>query len=96
MVPIYKDVDAFNQTLKAEAAWVFGGGLHPPETATVVRIQGRDVLTTDGVFAESKEQLGGFWIINARPPPTPTDLRSSSSTTSSDVVFLGRSSKPLR
>jgi hypothetical protein len=62
---IYKDVDAVNEELKAAGAWVFGGGLHPASTATVVRAQEGDVLTTDGPFAETKEQLGGFWIIQA-------------------------------
>ena len=42
---------------------MFAGGLHPPATATVVRAQGGQVVTTDGPFAETKEQLGGFWII---------------------------------
>ena len=46
-------------------AWVFGGGLHPPATATVVRITDGEVVTTDGPFAETKEQLGGFWVIKA-------------------------------
>ena len=46
-------------------AWVFAGGLHPADTATVVRVQDGEVLTTDGPFAETKEQLGGFWIIDA-------------------------------
>jgi hypothetical protein len=44
---------------------VFGGGLHPADTATVVRVKDGEVLTTDGPFAETKEQLGGFWIIEA-------------------------------
>lgn len=65
MEQAYKDVDAFNDELQAEGTWVFGGGLHPATTATVVRIQDDEVLTTDGPFAESKEQLGGFWIIDA-------------------------------
>lgn len=44
---------------------MFAGGLHPSTSATVVRIQGDEVVTTDGPFAETKEQLGGFWIIDA-------------------------------
>jgi hypothetical protein len=60
-----KDVDAFNAELRSEGAWVFAGGLLPPSTATVVRGQGGQVITTDGPFAEAKEQLGGFWIIEA-------------------------------
>jgi hypothetical protein len=61
----YKAVDAFNDELKSAGAWVFAGGLHPPETATVVRSQGGQVVTTDGPFAETKEQLGGFWVVMA-------------------------------
>jgi hypothetical protein len=63
MQQAYKAVDAFNAELQSAGAWVFAGGLHPPSTATVVRAQGGQVVTTDGPFAETKEQLGGFWII---------------------------------
>ncbi|MDQ4005681.1 MAG: YciI family protein [Actinomycetota bacterium] len=59
----YKDVDAFNEEVKAQGAWVFGGGLHPADTATVVRVKDGEVLTTDGPFAETKEQLGGYYLI---------------------------------
>ena len=41
------------------------GGLHPPNTATVVRARAGEVLTTDGPFAEGKEHIGGFWVIKA-------------------------------
>jgi hypothetical protein len=61
----YKDVDALNAQIQAEGAWVFAGGLHPAATATVVAISDGDVVTTDGPFAETKEQLGGFWVIKA-------------------------------
>jgi hypothetical protein len=61
----YKDVDAVNAQMQSDAAWVFGGGLHPPATATVVRIRDGEAVATDGPFAESKEQLGGFWVIKA-------------------------------
>jgi hypothetical protein len=61
----YEDVAAFNAELQDAGAWVFAGGLHPPDTATVVRIQDGDVLTTDGPFAEGKEHVGGFWVIKA-------------------------------
>ena len=60
---MYKDVDAVNQRIKDAGAWVFGGGLHPTNTATVVRHQNGEVLTTDGPYVETKEQLGGFWVI---------------------------------
>jgi hypothetical protein len=65
MQKAYQQVDAFNAGLKAAGNWVFAGGLHPPATATVVRIHDGEVLTTDGPFAETKEQIGGFWIITA-------------------------------
>ena len=61
----YADVEAFNAELRTRGAWVFAGGLHPADTATVVRVTDGDVLTTDGPFAETKEQLGGFWVIEA-------------------------------
>ena len=61
----FKAVDAFNAEVQAAGLWVFAGGLHPPSTATVVRAQGGQVVTTDGPFAETKEYLGGFWVIKA-------------------------------
>jgi hypothetical protein len=62
---IARDLDALNQELKAAGAWVFAGGLYPPSTATVVRLQDGEVLMTDGPFAEGKEHIGGFTIIKA-------------------------------
>jgi hypothetical protein len=62
---MYDDVGAFNNRLQAEGSWVFAGGLHPADVATVVRSEGGEVVMTDGPFAESKEQLGGFWVIQA-------------------------------
>jgi hypothetical protein len=62
---MYADVDAFNKQLQADGQWVFAGGLHPPTSATVVQVTDGQVLTTDGPFPESKEQLGGFWILTA-------------------------------
>jgi hypothetical protein len=61
----YAQVDAFNNEVQEAGAWVFAGGLHPATSATVVRSQDGEVLTTDGPFAETKEQLGGFWVIKA-------------------------------
>jgi hypothetical protein len=61
----YKAVGDFNAELRSSGAWVFAGGLHPPSTATVVRTQAGKVITTDGPYSETKEQLGGFWVIKA-------------------------------
>ena len=58
-------VDTFNEKLTAAGAWVFAGGLHPASSATVVRPADNSVSMTDGPFAESKEQMGGFWVIEA-------------------------------
>jgi hypothetical protein len=66
MEKAYKDVDAFNAELQQSGAWVFAGGLHPASTATVVRSRGGDVTTMDGPFAETKEQLGGFFLVEAK------------------------------
>jgi hypothetical protein len=63
--PIMRDLDALNREMKAAGAWVFAAGLHPADTATVVRQQGDEVLITDGPFTEGKEHLGGFTIIDA-------------------------------
>jgi hypothetical protein len=60
---VMRDVDALIAETKAAGAWVFNGGLHPPSTATVLRLRDGDVLTTDGPFAEAKEHIGGFIII---------------------------------
>jgi hypothetical protein len=62
---VMRDVDTLNDELKAAGAWVFAGGLHPPDTATVLRVCGSDVLTTDGPFTEGKEHIGGFTVIKA-------------------------------
>src|SRR5579863_4113162 len=58
-------IDAIRAELQESGAWVFGNGLHPPSTATVLRAKDGDVLVTDGPFAEGKEHLGGFTIIKA-------------------------------
>ena len=58
-------VSAFNETLQQAGAWVFGCGLRPASSATVVRAADGDVSMTDGPYAETKEQMGGFWIIEA-------------------------------
>ena len=65
MQKVFKDVDDFNAELQAAGAWVFAGGLHPHTTASVVQLKDGDVLTTDGPFAEGKEHIGGFWVIQA-------------------------------
>jgi len=62
---IMRDVKALREEMRGAGAWVFSGGLHAPSTATVVRVNGGDVLTTDGPFTEGKEHIGGFTIVKA-------------------------------
>jgi hypothetical protein len=56
---------AFNDKLRADGYWVFAGGLQPASTATVVDGQGDKPVMTDGPYLESKEVIGGFWVIDA-------------------------------
>jgi hypothetical protein len=61
----WKQVYALEAEMRSAGAWVFSGRLHEPATATVVRLTDGEVVTTDGPFVESKEHLGGFYIIQA-------------------------------
>lgn len=63
--PIMKDLNALSDEMKAAGVWVFSGGLHAPSTATVLRQQNGEVITTDGPYVEGREHLGGFTIIKA-------------------------------
>jgi hypothetical protein len=65
MDKIGADVDALNDEIRAAGRWVFAAGLLPSSTATVLRMKDGEVLTTDGPFAEGKEHVGGFWVIQA-------------------------------
>jgi hypothetical protein len=61
----WQKILVLEEEMKSAGALVFSGKLNDPDTATVVRIAGSDLMTTDGPFAESKEYLGGFYIIEA-------------------------------
>jgi hypothetical protein len=65
MDQIMAQVNALVQEAKAAGAWVFNGALHGPSTATLVRLERGDVLTTDGPYTEGKEHIGGFLIVKA-------------------------------
>lgn len=64
MEQAFADVDALNEQLRAEGSWVFAGGLQAPSTATVVDGQGETPVMTDGPYLETKEHIGGFWVID--------------------------------
>ncbi len=73
MEQAFADTGAFNERLQAEGYWVFAGGLETATAAKVVDGQGGTPVVTDGPYLESKELLGGFWIIDA--PDLDTALR---------------------
>jgi hypothetical protein len=62
---VMKDVGALEDEMKTTGTWLFGGRLHEAGTATVVRADDGEVLTTDGPFVEAKEHLAGFYLIEA-------------------------------
>jgi hypothetical protein len=63
MQTAFAQVDKVNNEMQDAGVWVFGGGLLPADNATVVRTQDGTTTMTDGPFAETKEQLGGFWVV---------------------------------
>ncbi len=70
---MYRDVAALNEELQAAEAWVFAGGLMPPDTATVVNAAGETLSVTDGTRADGTFEMGGFWVIDV------TDLEAAQS-----------------
>jgi hypothetical protein len=60
-----RDLGTLNEEMEAAGAWVFAAALHQPEASTVVRADGDGLLITDGPYAESKEFIGGFDVIQA-------------------------------
>src|ERR1700730_11419811 len=62
---IMSDVTAVKKEMQAAGVWLFSGGLHSPSSATVLRHQNGDIVTTDGAFIENKKQIGGITILKA-------------------------------
>ena len=60
---IMSDVIALQREMQSAGVWVFSGGLHAPNSATVLRHQNGSIVLTDGPFIESKEQIGGIPIV---------------------------------
>ena len=60
------EYSAFTDAIKRSGHFLGGDGLQPTTTATTVRVRNGKVATTDGPFAETKEQLGGFYLVEAR------------------------------
>ena len=57
-----------NEAMRSAGVWVFGGRLARSDSSTVVHVANGTSTTTDGPFAETKEQLGGFWVIRVADP----------------------------
>ena len=62
----FEEYRVFTDDIRASGHFLDCNRLQPPETATTVRVRDGKVLTTDGPYAETKEQLGGFYLIQAR------------------------------
>ena len=60
---IMNDVKAVRDEMQSANVWVFSGGLHAADSATVLRHHNGEVVLTDGPFIESKEQIGGITIV---------------------------------
>ena len=65
MQRIGAQVGAINEEMQKTNTWLFGAGLASASSATVVRSVDGKISMTDGPYAETKEQMGGFWIIDA-------------------------------
>jgi hypothetical protein len=65
MLQAFADTGAFNERLRENGRLVFADGLEPATTATTVDGQGERPAFTDGPYLETKEHLGGFWVIEA-------------------------------
>ena len=63
METMFRETGRVNDELQAAGAWVFGGGLTSPDSATVVRVENGATTMSDGPFAETKEHIAGFWVI---------------------------------
>ena len=63
---LHQEYGALTESLVQSGHFKAGNGLQPTTTATTVRVRGGKRLTTDGPFAETKEQLGGYYLINAK------------------------------
>jgi hypothetical protein len=72
--PVMAEYDAYSQMLRDRGAYVAGEALQPVTTATTIRVRDGRTMTTDGPFAETKEALGGFYLIEAKDLDEALDL----------------------
>ena len=74
MGPVMEEYNAYSQMLRDKGAYVAGEALQPVTTATSIRVRDGHTMTTDGPFAETKEALGGFYLIDAKDLDEALDL----------------------
>jgi hypothetical protein len=75
----FEQTDRFNDALQASGRWVFAGGLTHPSTATVVDGRKADPVITDGPYAEAKEHLGVFWVVDVADLDEALDVAAQAS-----------------
>lgn len=63
---VFQEYGAFTASVRDGGQFVAGDALQPTSTATSVRVRDGETITTDGPFAETKEQLGGFYLVSAK------------------------------
>jgi hypothetical protein len=63
---VFNEYGTFTESIKESGNYVAGDALQPTSTATTVRVRGGETLVTDGPFAETKEQLGGYYLVEAK------------------------------
>jgi hypothetical protein len=71
---VMDEYNAYTQMLKDSGAFLAGEALEPNPTATTIRVKDGQTVTTDGPFAETKEGLGGFYIVEAKDLDEALDL----------------------
>jgi hypothetical protein len=72
-------IDSFNEKLVARGQWVLAGGLESPTASTVIDNRSGQPVFTDGPFAETKEFVGGFWVIEAPDRQTAVQIAADGS-----------------
>ncbi len=85
----------YSKALKDADVFVGGAGLQPPETATTLRFKGEQKMVQDGPFADTKEQLGGFYMINVPDLDTALDWAARCPRASGRVIEVRPNLPPM-
>ena len=63
---LFSEYYSYTEGIKSSGHYLGGNALQPTQTATTLRVRNGKISTTDGPFAETKEQLGGYYLIDAK------------------------------